>query len=237
MSDVSTISSARSRIAFSRDRSSRIPSLTERSCASGCGRRVSLKRRTSAAVFASRKIRIGLRRRHLPQLAEDLRKRRDEAALPHVDDDRDLLDLAAGAQRQLGERGDERGRQVVDAEVAEILERADRLRLARARQSGEDDERCAGGSAFAARAFLAHVHPARVLPGLALLAGAHRDPPDSSSSSSSSGVVTPASRAAPGRGDRPGRGRRDGRAPAAAGCARQPRRGSRRCGRARPASG
>ena len=79
--------------------------------------------------------------RHLPQLPEDLRERRQEAALADVDDDRDLLDVAAGAQRQLRQRRNQRRRQVVDAEVAEILERADRLRLARSRQPGEDDER------------------------------------------------------------------------------------------------
>ncbi len=62
MSDVSTISSAMSLIAFSRERSSRIPSTTDLSRASGCGRRVSLKRRTSAAWLASRKMSTGLRR-------------------------------------------------------------------------------------------------------------------------------------------------------------------------------
>ena len=39
-----------------------MPSTTGRSSASGCGRRVSLKRRTSAASLASRKMRTGLRR-------------------------------------------------------------------------------------------------------------------------------------------------------------------------------
>ena len=62
MSDVSTISSAISRITFRRERSSRMPSLTDRSGARGWGRRVSLKRRTSAAWLASRKIRMGVSR-------------------------------------------------------------------------------------------------------------------------------------------------------------------------------
>ncbi len=62
MSEVSTISSAISRMTFSFARSSRIPSLAERPGARGCGRLVSLKRRTSAAWLASRKIRIGLSR-------------------------------------------------------------------------------------------------------------------------------------------------------------------------------
>ena len=147
MSDVSTISSAISRIAFSRARSSRMPSLTERSGASGCGRRVSLKRRTSAALLASRKMSTGLSRGIFRSLPEDLRKRRQEVALADVDDDRDLLDVAAGAQRQLRQRRNERRRQVVDAEVAEILERANRLRLARPRQAGQDDERLPGSAA------------------------------------------------------------------------------------------
>ena len=116
---------------------------TDRSGASGCGRRVSLKRRTSAAWLASRKISIGFEPRHLAQLLEDLRERRQEVAFAHVDDDRDLLDVAAAAQRQLRQRRNQRRRQVVDAEVAEILERADRLRLARSGQPGEDDERLA----------------------------------------------------------------------------------------------
>ncbi len=64
------------------------------------------------------------------QLPEDLGERREEPALAHVDDDRDLLDLRAGPQRQLRERRNQRRRQVVDAEIPEILERADRLRLA-----------------------------------------------------------------------------------------------------------
>ena len=62
MSEVSTISSAISRITFSRCRSSRMPSVTDRSGASGCGRRVSLNRRTSAAWSASRKISTGFSR-------------------------------------------------------------------------------------------------------------------------------------------------------------------------------
>ena len=62
MSEVSTISSAMSRIAFICARSSAMPSRTDRSGASGCGRLVSLNRRTSASLLASRKIRTGLRR-------------------------------------------------------------------------------------------------------------------------------------------------------------------------------
>ena len=54
---------------------------------------------------------------------------------------RHLRDVAVAAQRQLGQGRNQLRRQVVDAEVAEVLERADRLRLARPRQPGQDDER------------------------------------------------------------------------------------------------
>ena len=43
----------------------------------------------------------------------------------------------------VGQRRNQRDRQVVDAEVAEIFERPNRLRLARSRQPGEHDERLA----------------------------------------------------------------------------------------------
>ena len=49
-------------MAFSRVRSSLMPSLTDRSGASGCGRRVSLNRRTSAVLLASRKMSTGFSR-------------------------------------------------------------------------------------------------------------------------------------------------------------------------------
>ena len=62
MSEVSTISSASSRMACIRVCSSRMPSVTERSGASGWGRLVSLNRRTSASWLASRKISTGLSR-------------------------------------------------------------------------------------------------------------------------------------------------------------------------------
>ena len=151
MSEVSTISSASSRIVVSRARSSRMPSLTERSGASGCGRRVSLNRRTSASWLASRKISIGLSPGIALQLAEDLRKRREEPALADVDDDRDLRRSPPARRDSFASVGIERRRQVVDAEVAEVLERANRLRLAGARQPGEHDEPAARPLCGAAR--------------------------------------------------------------------------------------
>ena len=69
MSDVSTISSARFLMAVSRSRSSRMPSVADRSRASGCGRRVSLKRRTSVVLLASRKMSTGLSPRMLRRRA------------------------------------------------------------------------------------------------------------------------------------------------------------------------
>ncbi len=63
IADVSTTCAASRRSGFIRSRSSRIPSIADRSGASGCGRRVSLKRRTSTSSEASRKIRTGCRLR------------------------------------------------------------------------------------------------------------------------------------------------------------------------------
>ena len=77
---------------------------------------------------------------HVLQPPVDARKLLEQPAFADVDDDRGARDLAAGAQRQLGEHRQQRDRQVVDAEVAEVLERANRLRLARTRQAGEHDE-------------------------------------------------------------------------------------------------
>ena len=135
------ISSAMRRIGSSCARSSRMPSSADRCRASGCGRRVSLNRRTSAASLASRKISVGIEPGIARSDVEHARELLEQRALAHVDDDGGLLDLGAGPQRQLREGRHQRDRQVVDAEVAEVLERADRLRLARARQPGQDDER------------------------------------------------------------------------------------------------
>ena len=122
-------------------RSSVMPSLTERSRASGCGRRVSLKRRTSAEWLASRKISVGFKFGCRAQLSEDTRetareipsrgrRRRSPPSPARV----------ASARRQLRHRRNELRRQVVDAEVAEIFERADRLRLPGPGESRQDDE-------------------------------------------------------------------------------------------------
>ena len=151
-----------------------------------------------------------------------------KSAFADVDDDRDLLDVAAGAQRQLRQRRNQRRRQVVDAEVAEILERADRLRLARAGQPGEDDERlrraCARGARAAAWRGASPRSAAR----------ARRSSPAPPGSTSSSSLVGRRRRrvCAACCSSRVGERRapRDGRARAAADCAPRPRRGSRCCG-------
>ena len=117
-----------------------IASATGRSGASGCGRRVSLKRRSSAASLASRNTSIGSQVRRRLQPPPDRRKLANEPALAHVDDDGDLGLVGVLAQRQVGQHRNQRRRQVVDAVVAEILERADRVRLAGAGHAGDDQE-------------------------------------------------------------------------------------------------
>ena len=114
-------------------------------------------------------------------------------------------------------------RQVVDAEVAEILERADRLRLARARQAGEDDEP------------RRHGRPARAPCGVPLLAHLQRPLRDSSSVVAAR-VGSPAPSCAVEPIDEAPRGVMAARC-AAAGCAPRLRPGWRGCGRAPPACG
>ncbi len=70
---------------------------------------------------------------HLDQLLEVL-------AAAHVGDDRGALDAAALVAEELAEAADHPRRQVVDAEVAAVLEGGDRLRLAGAGVAGDQDE-------------------------------------------------------------------------------------------------
>ena len=81
----------------------------------------------AGALFLSRRYTAGKLSRPLP--------------LPDVDDDGGPADVAGGVQGQVRERRDERNGKIVDAEVPEILQRADRVRLARPRQSRDHDER------------------------------------------------------------------------------------------------
>ena len=73
-------------------------------------------------------------------VVERMDKRVKELAAARVDDEHDLADMAAGMLAELDKLRDEYRRQVVHAEVAEILEVAARLRLAAARHARHDDE-------------------------------------------------------------------------------------------------
>ena len=70
---------------------------------------------------------------HLQQVVEVL-------AAAHVGDDRGALDAAALVAEELAEAADHPRRQVVDAEVAAVLEGGDRLRLAGAGVAGDHDQ-------------------------------------------------------------------------------------------------
>ena len=61
-------------------------------------------------------------------------------AAAHVGDDRGALDAAALVAEELAEAADHPRRQVVDAEVAAVLEGGDRLRLAGPRVAGDHDQ-------------------------------------------------------------------------------------------------
>src|SRR6266581_379599 len=74
------------------------------------------------------------------QLSEDTRKLREKFLLADVDDDGDLLQRARLARSQLCHRRNELRRQVIDAEVAEVFERPDRLRLPGPGESRQDHE-------------------------------------------------------------------------------------------------
>ena len=70
---------------------------------------------------------------HLQQVVEVL-------AAAHVGDDRGALDAAALVAEELAEAVDHPRRQVVDAEVAAVLEGGDRLRLPGPGVAGDDDQ-------------------------------------------------------------------------------------------------
>ncbi len=74
------------------------------------------------------------------QLPVDARKLGQEASLPYVDDDGDFRRGGVFAGRQLRHRGNQLGWQVVHAEVAQVLEGANRLRLAGAGEARQDDK-------------------------------------------------------------------------------------------------
>ena len=121
---------------------------------------------------------------HFPQPPENLRERRQKSAFADVDHDCDFVDAATGPDRQPRERGNQRRRQIVDAEVPEIFERANRLRLAGARQSRQDDERLPRPHALRNGLATCTIRPTCSV--CVTCPPPHRPPPGSSSSSSSS---------------------------------------------------
>ena len=106
------------------------------------------------------------------ELVEDPEHRLEVLAAARVAHDRGVLDLAALVAEQVGELPDHLGRQVVDAEVAGVLEAGHRLRLPRAGEAGDDHEvvdRAGGASPSAARPRLRRESPRwplRALSGL-----------------------------------------------------------------------
>src|SRR4051812_28051406 len=82
----------------------------------------------------------GIHPGRLLQLAERSRELTQEPSLAHVDDDRHLVERGIVPRHQLRHGRNQLRRQVVDTEVAEILEGADGLGLPGPRQAGEDDE-------------------------------------------------------------------------------------------------
>jgi hypothetical protein len=74
------------------------------------------------------------------EIVEDLDQVLEVVTAPDVGDDRGALDAAALVAEQLAEAVDHPRRQVVDAEVAAVLEGGDRLRLAGTGMAGNDDQ-------------------------------------------------------------------------------------------------
>src|SRR5678815_5617584 len=117
--------------------------------------------------------------RHRLQFAEGLRELLDESSLAHVDDDRHFVESGIIPQRQLGKRRQHLRREIVDAEIAEVLERAYRVRLSRPGEPGKNDEPAVAGPPALARS------GSGARTGLTRLR-LHRTPPRPPSSSSSS---------------------------------------------------
>jgi hypothetical protein len=88
----------------------------------------------------------GLEKQHLrampprPQLFERVHQMREILPFPDVDAEGDLADAAARLRAELGKGRDQRGGEIVDAEVAQVLEALDRIALARTREPRDDDE-------------------------------------------------------------------------------------------------
>ena len=76
----------------------------------------------------------------LIHILEHLHERIEELTAPRIDAEHDLAHMAARMGAELHELRDEDRRQIVHAEIPEILEIAARLRLAAARHARDDDE-------------------------------------------------------------------------------------------------
>ena len=136
---MSTTTSASARIGSSRRRSSRIELAIPRSSASGWRWRVSEKRRIRTSSRASRNTTRG--RTPRPSSAPRIEASAIGASpAPHVDDDRDARKALAIRRDEVGQLGQQLGRQVVDDGVAEVLEELRGGGLAAARQAAEDDD-------------------------------------------------------------------------------------------------
>src|SRR3990172_3514874 len=103
----------------------------------------------------------------LLQLLEGLDEVGEVFPLPHIHAQGDPPDFAGGLGAERGEGRDERGRQVINAEVAHVLEALDGVDLPRPAEAGDDDETrlLAHPSAPALRDGLDQAQPA-VLPAV-----------------------------------------------------------------------
>ena len=98
-----------------------MPSTSRPSPCSGCARRTLSKRRTSTSSDASRNSTRG-RMPALGEVANDAAQVGGERPAAHVHDDGEAGDRALAAAAEIDQRRHEFGRQVVDDEVAEILQ-------------------------------------------------------------------------------------------------------------------
>ncbi len=121
----------------SRRRSAASEAFTGDAVPSGCGRRVSLKRRSSTASAASRKIIcVG---KHALDRVHDGRQLVQLRAFANIHHQRRALDLGR-LPHQLGEAGNQVDRQVVHAVVAQILEGLEHRGFPRAAHAGNNDQ-------------------------------------------------------------------------------------------------
>ncbi len=106
------------------------------------------ERMAAAGLLVARGERLlgGLQEQHVVGDAERLQvldhrcERLEVDASAHVGDNGGALDLGALVHEQLDQRADHLGRQIVDAEVAGVLEHVHRRGLAGAREARDDDE-------------------------------------------------------------------------------------------------